>query len=42
MPERIDYGYAASNAVATIVIINSESPGGEISGKIHNFALFED
>ena len=48
MPERSNYGYAASNVVAMIVIINGpvlqmpESPVGEISWKIHHSVLFED
>ena len=47
MPERTDYGYAANNIVATIVIINgpatdiTESLVGQISGKIYDLALFE-
>jgi len=43
--ERSDYGYAASNIVATIVTINGpipESPVGQISWKMHHFTLFED
>jgi len=48
MPERSDYGYAASNVVAVIFIINGpamdipEIPVGQILLKIYHFALFED
>ena len=49
IPERTDYGYAASNIVAIYDCYNkrtsamniSESLVCKISGKIHNFALFE-
>ena len=48
MAERTDYGYAASNVVATIGKINgssaidiSESPVGEILGKIHDLCCLK-